>query len=291
MAMIPIRTSIPIIYLFFCALILVTPVHAQPSAYLDKTLSTPDLTQTDPHGHFADGGINYCAPVAVSDSFIWLTEHGYPNLLPTSSASAQILTPGEKLFNSQIMLARILSSPEFMNTKGQEGTEVDEVLAGVKHYVLKQGYSIKRLEYQGFRSISPEFDGGLRHPRLAWLKEGIIGKSAVWLNLGWYQYISQSNTYVRMGGHWVTLVGYGVDENNQPANNVLIIHNPSPRAGLTFHNDFCRLQPIDGVLVSRKVLLGFPRPGMGFYKIVSGLPAIPKCDTAILEGAIVLELY
>ncbi len=267
---------------------------AQPDSYTDKVSSTPDLTQTDVRAHFDQGGKNYCAPVAVSNSFVWLAEHGYPKLLPEShvnSYQAKILSKEEDLINRQIELARILGSTAFMNTKGEEGTEVDNVLLGIKGYVSQQGYRIKRLGYQGFRSLLSEFDMGSRRPRLEWLRQGILGRSGVWLNIGWYRFNSQSRTYVRIGGHWVTLVGYGIDENNKPADNIFIIHNPAPKAGNEFHNDFIQLKPIEGVLVSRTGLRGFPRPAWGFYKIVSGLPPFADCDTAILEGAVVLELY
>src|SRR6202034_2187503 len=119
-------------------------------AYLDKVSSTPDLTQTDPRGQFAENGTNYCAPVAVSNSFVWLSDHGYPKLLPDSGKNISPANKQTELLNRQIALAKILSSPEFMNTKADEGTYVDNVLLGIKKYVQKQGYAIKQLSYQGF---------------------------------------------------------------------------------------------------------------------------------------------
>ncbi len=266
------------------------PSLAQPAYYLDKVSATPDLTQTDPRSNFGGGGKNYCAPVAVSNSFVWLSEHGYPKLLPASWATLSKFPEKEQLLYKQIALAKTLGSHEYMDTQAEEGTFVDNVLLGIKKYVLDKGYSIRRLEYQGFRSSLHEFDTGSRRPRLAWLKQGLLGNSGVWLHIGWYRFKSESRTYVRTGGHWVTLVGYGVDEKNQTANNILIIHNPASKSGASFHNDFCRLESIDGVLVNRTPLLGFPRPALGFYKIVSGLPPFTECDTAILEGGVVLEL-
>jgi hypothetical protein len=259
---------------------------AQPSVFLDKVDTTPDLTQTDPRGKFAENGINYCAPVAVSNSFVWLSEHGYPKLLPN-------VPKGEStnIVSRQLSLVKILGSSDYMDTKADEGTYVDNVLLGIKKYVLKQGYSIKNISYQGFRSNLAEFDGGARSPRLASLKQGLIGKSAVWLNIGWYQHNPNSGTYVRVGGHWITLVGYGIDKDNKHIDNGLIVHNPSPRSGNTFHNDFVSLVPVQGVLVSRRGLLGFPRPAWGFYKIVGDLVPLPGSDTVILESAVILELY
>lgn len=271
--------------------------QAQPAAYLDKVSSTPDLTQTDSRGHFPEGGKNYCAPVAVSNSFVWLSQHGYPKLLPditlnkSSAATATNLQPAERLTDQQIAMVRILSQRGYMDTSADDGTEVTNVLRGIKRYVLDHGYAINQLSYQGFRLIDPEFDSGFRYPRLSWIKRCINGKSAVLLNLGWYKFNPHSFAYVRMGGHWVTLVGYGVDDLNQKAESTLIVHNPSQLAGPSFHNDCLKLVRIDyGVLVSRKGYYGFPRPATGFYKIVTGLPPIHDCDTAILEGAVWLEL-
>ncbi len=279
-----------IVLLFYVLNLSIPCSLSQPAAYLDKVNATPDLTQTDPRGKFAENGTNYCAPVAVSNSFVWLAEHGYPKLLPDCVDISQT-NKQNNFLGRQIDLAKILSSPDFMNTKADEGTYVDSVLLGIKKYILKQGYSIKQLSYQGFRSNLSEFDIGIRSPRLALLKQGIVGKSGVWLNIGWYQHKSESGTYVRVGGHWVTLVGYALEKEGKPAKTRLIVHNPSPRAGSTFHNDFIVLVPIQGVLVSRRGLLGFPRPAWGFYKIVGDLSPIPGTDTAILESAVILELY
>lgn len=256
--------------------------QAQPAFYLDKSLSTPDLTQTDPRANFTEGGKRFCAPVAVSDSLIWLSQHGFPRLLPKA----------ENLTVAQIDMAKILASPGYMDTRAKEGTEVNSVLTGIKRYIVEHGYSIKRLEYQGLRAIDPEFNSGQSYPNPRFLKHGIIGKTGVWLNIGWYKYKAENETYRRIGGHWLTLVGYGADAQNKPQANVFIVHNPSSLAGLAFHNDFLHLILINnGVLFSHKGVYGFPRPAAGLYKITGDLPFSGECNAAILEGIIVLELH
>ncbi len=264
---------------------------AQPAAYLDKVSSTPDFTQTNARGHFPEGGKNYCAPVAVSNSFVWLAKHGYPKLLPALPLTGNT-QQDDRLTDQQIAMIDILSNREYMDTRAEEGTEVSNVLRGIKRYILEHGYSIKTLNYQGFRLTNPEFESSSRYPRLASIKQGIAAnKSGVWLNIGWYKCNPQNFAYMRQGGHWVSLVGYGVDAQNQKADDIFIVHNPSQLAGLTFHNDFIKLVRIDyGVLVSPRGFYGFPRPAPGFYKIVSGMPPIHGCNTAVLEGVIFLEL-
>lgn len=274
-----------ILLLAFSNLFIIISTTAQPAFYLDK-LDTPDLTQTDPRGDFAQNGINYCAPAAVSNSFAWLSNHGYPKLLPELRNSRK-----NDYVSRQILLTKILSSPTYMNTKGDEGTYVNDVLLGIRKYILDQGYSVKQLTYQGFRSNLPEFDIGIRAPRIELLRQGLTGHSGVWLNIGWYKFNSSSQTYVRQGGHWVTLVGYGKDKKGNLDNNIFVIHNPSPRAGMLFHNDYIALQPLKGVLVSRRGLMGFPRPAWGFYKIVGDISPVPGSDTVILESAVILDLY
>ena len=280
-----------VIIFSFGSILSTLPSIAQPAICVDKIFSTPDFTQTDPRGHFAAGGKNYCAPVAVSNSFVWLSKHGFPGLMPGNSKETKIGQDDKKLIEQQIELIKILASPAYMNTRAEDGTEVANIVKGIKKYVLGRGYEIKQLSYQGFRMTDPEFDSGLKRPRVPWIKNAITGNSVVWLNIGWYKHKPDSTTYIRIGGHWVTLVGYGKDAQNQAISNVFVVHNPSQLAGTSFHNDFLTLAPVNnGVLVSHRILFGFPRPSFGFYQITSGLPPIPDCNTAILEGAVMLEL-
>ncbi|WP_407571470.1 hypothetical protein [Deinococcus altitudinis] len=56
-------------------------------------------------------------------------------------------------------------------------------------------------------------------PDLDDIRDGIDEDArAVWLNIGWYQYDEKHDTYQRISGHWVTVVGYVGDD--------LLIHDP-----------------------------------------------------------------
>jgi hypothetical protein len=59
------------------------------------------------------------------------------------------------------------------------------------------------------------------------IKKGLINpKSTMILVWGRYK-MDRGGDLIRIGGHYVTLVGYGIDENNKIRKNTLIIHNPA----------------------------------------------------------------
>ena len=251
---------------------------ARPHSYIEKVNSTPDLTQTDKEGGLPNGGKAYCGTVAVSNSLIWLAENGYPNLAPGGN-SRKVL---------QCDLTRLLGTRDYMNTNPTEGTGTVGLTRGVGRYIRKQGYEFSRLEYQGWRKHPKEFGTGISEPKLPWIMKGLVGNSAVWLNIGWYTYDPSTDRYTRVGGHWVTLVGYTTTGRNreQP---VLIIHDPASRAGREFANHRIRARRIpSGELTGDKK--GLPRSAVGYYKLGGELCLNKKAQFGILDGAVVLEM-
>src|SRR6266446_4771239 len=59
---------------------------AQPSAYRAKVQNTPRFLQTDRDAGFENAGDQYCAPTAVSNSLMWLANHGYRKLKPAAES-------------------------------------------------------------------------------------------------------------------------------------------------------------------------------------------------------------
>jgi hypothetical protein len=246
-------------------------------AYTEK-LNTPDLLQTDPDGHLPNGGKDYCAPVSVSNSFIWLAENGFDNLAPK-------LKDRKK---AQIELARTLGKKEYMNS-ADDGTGMFGLFRGVSKYIKDKGYEHKYFKYQGWRNHPRELSFNVDIPKLNWLKKGLRGNSAVWLNVGWYKYNPKTNDYLRIGGHWVTLVGYGVDSHGKENSNILIIHDPSSRAGKDFSHEYVQVKLIKtGRLTGDKK--GLPRSAKGYYKLRGGMHIKKTAGFAILDGAIVLKM-
>jgi len=251
--------------------------------YLDKIWDTPDYTQTDSaFGGLPGGGGVYCGPVSVSNSMIWLADHGYPNLAPNT---------GNRKYD-QFLVADALGSSDYMNTYNNGGTGPNDLCRGVKKYLTDHGYSYKRIQYQGWREIDAEFATGFKNPQLIWTQQGIETASAVWLNVGWYTYNEETNVYTRAGGHWITLVGHSYDGAN-PDPLYLIAHDPAPRAGSSFANEYVRAQMIQksegGTLAGG--YNGLPREAFGYYKMTDGMHVSPRGDFGILDAVVVLEMY
>lgn len=251
--------------------------YVPPAVYSKKVASTPDLMQRN--SKLTNSGISYCAPVAVTNSLAWLAAHEFPKLLPTRSRDME---------SAMLEVAGVLGSAKYMNTDPNKGTGCSGVMKGVSRYIRDRGYEYERLEMQGWRKHARAFPPVAAIPQLAWIKKGLIGKSAVWLNVGWYKYDQSTNEYNRIGGHWVTLVGYERDRRRKDPT-VLIIHDPAPRAGRSFSNEFVSVEKIQsGTLTGEKA--GLPRNAEGYYKLGSGMHLNKKADVAILDVTVVLEM-
>jgi len=249
-----------------------------PEAYTEKIVPTPDLTQTDPDGKLPNQGRSHCGPVSVSNSFAWLANNGFGNLLPT--------LPGRK--QAQFEMARLLGSKKYMSTNSK-GTGTGGVTLGVSRYIKDRGYEYHYLKYQGWRKHPSQFSTAVDVPDLSWIKEGLKGNSAVWLNVGWYKHDSSTDKYLRTGGHWVTLVGYGVDKKGNVDPAILIIHDPSPGAGKYPSHEYVRIKSISkGKLTGTQS--GLPRSAKGYYIMGNGMHINKKGDVGILDGVVVLKM-
>lgn len=266
-------------FVFLCFIIYAVPTFAQPAYYTEKIHSIPDLMQSDKRADFPGGGTQYCCLVAVGNSLMWLDSNGFPDLVENSGS----------LFDDEVKLVKLLGSKAYMDTSLVNGTGTTKLMRGIKKYVQGRGYEIEQLEYQGWRKHPKEMKTKFPIPRLSWIKEGIVGNGAVWLNVGWYKYDSSEDKYMRIAGHWVTLVGYGKDENGSINPNTLILHDPSPRAGKHFSNEYATVSKIrNGTLTGE--WLGLPRSAVGYYKLGGGMHIKKQADVAIIDGAIALKL-
>jgi len=249
-----------------------------PAAATEKIADTPDLTQTDKEAGFPAGGSTFCGPTAVSNSIIWLGRHGHPRLIPQAASPKQ----------SQIALAKLLGSPRYLGNSDQ-GVGPYRLCRGVTRYVLDQGCPTGQVACRGWRPHPSEFSADVNIPQIRWLQAAIQGTSAVWLNLGWYKYSPDRDEYERFAGHWVTMVGYGVDSNGKPDDSIIIIHDPAPRAGPAGKANYVSLQPIaSGRLVGKTK--GLPRPAKGLYKMTGGMRIKRGADCAILDLGVALRL-
>ena len=264
--------------LFFLDFLVVTllPLHAEPkfSSVVQASRTTiPDLTQTDPRGNFPAGGVTYCGPVAVSNS-LWA-------LFGKEYEARETFT--------QFDLVHELASQPFMNIDVSKGCTVKQLVRGVDTYLRRQGEKNYYLKFQGWRPHDNRHATGLFGPRITWIKSILDApRGAVWLNVGWYCETPDKGSYRRIGGHWVTAVGYGIDEKGRSNTDYLIIHDPAPRAGPPAP-EFVKLSRItSGVLTG--VHKNLPRPAAGFYLMQGGMHLKREAHHAILDGAVGLVL-
>lgn len=252
---------------------------AAPSVFLDRIQAVGDMTQTDRSAKMPGEGKTCCGPVSAANSLAWLAEYGYPDLAPDQSNRTLAIAA----------LARTLSGPTYMRTHMKIGTGAVGVIRGVRKLLAERKCTIKRLEYQGWRGHPKESRTGVAVPQLAWLKKALLGNSGVWLNVGWYTHDESTGDYKRIGGHWVTLVGYRVELRKTGEATVLVLHDPSPKAGTKFANEYALATPLTaGKLTGKQT--GLPRSAAGYFTLTEGMHVSSRAHAAILDGAVVLEL-
>jgi hypothetical protein len=245
-------------------------------AYIDKIGEIPDYLQVDlSYGGFPGGGTQYCGPVATSNPLMWLDDHGYDEIIANTADRNE----------DQHDLIESLGSSTYMDTSTDSGTSPYMLLLGLDNYLRDAGYSGYSLLYQGWRNVLPEYQTGVETVDLQWVKREVEGNTAVILNVGWYLYDAGTDTYTRDGGHWVTLVGYNHDGTGYHLD-FLVLHDPSPLAGISFADEFVRLEPIESGTVQN----GTARSAAGLYKLTDGMHMRPTIDYGILEGAVLLRM-
>lgn len=221
----------------------------------------PDLTQTDIKGQAAGDGQMYCAPVSVSNTFGWLLD----------------TEPDE-----QIQMARTLAGENYMRTSLKNGTSTIGLLRGVKRYAEANGLVIDELQHQGWRPTIRQHFSGSGVPKQDFVERFVGDDRGAWLNIGWYK--RDGKDLRRIGGHWVTLVGYNFDKVI-----TLYVNDPSPRAGnrkTTHKVTLSKLGPIQ--LTGRNK--GLPRNGAGLWIVETGLILNRSADFAIIDGVVGMKI-
>jgi hypothetical protein len=239
----------------------------------ERIAGTPDLMQTSPELNLPAGGRYYCAPVALSNALAYLSKRGYARLVPANIGS----TDGQAQLISKL--------GELMMKDGN--TTANDLLLSVRNYVRAQGYEIQSLKYEGFEKVDCEFCDEHRRPDMNCIEKALDDPETVAiLTVGFYIYVRETDSYVLLEEHDVTLLAYCRPEGQAAAGeHVLVIHDPSPRSGRQESDDFVRAVPI-----KHGCLLRDRTPLAGVYKLSGGL-SVPKHATcALLEGVAVLKL-
>jgi len=266
------------------AIVLIFPaLRSQYLIYLEKEDLIPDIKQTDKRLGFPEMGKDYCGPVVVMDSFVCLKrKFGYDKIV------SDLLAGSDEL---PVESCRKLA--ELMGTKNGIGTSTENFLRGVKNYVEKSTpYLIRSLKYEGWNRHLPEYDNGHAVPELDWIKEGIRDNRSAWINLGWYKFDPDKKEYLRLSGHWVALIGYGVGLDGLADPNTLIVRDPDPVLSQESRKIFLTVEPIaEGILSGPHS--GLPRAAKGYLRVKSMGNGIDSSRNrnGIIDGVIVLDLW
>jgi hypothetical protein len=221
----------------------------------DRSQTTPDWVQEQ--AELPGGGTQYCCPAAVANSLQWLSNNGYPALAGQSG------------------LQTMKELGQLMGTDGN-GTNLSEMRRGLEAYLGRRQLH-GTIDYRGFQQGM-----GAEPPDLDWLRQGLAPKSVAWLNIGFYQYDSGSDTYTRSGGHWVTLVGCSAEGR-------VLVHDPARRAGLAPSTHSLRLQEIPTGTLGGSAFEG-PLPARGYLKVLEGLVLPRSKPVAVVDGVVHLRM-
>ena len=254
-----------------------------PAMYIEKIDSIPDLMQTDPELGLPEGGMRSCDSVSATNSFAWMADHGYENMMIRDD-------------DGKVSYARTAQRMDRIFSQAANRLP-SSFLEGVERYLSERGYTAEeyRLEFQSWSY--PEGFKGEKIPRLNTIKKGILGDGGVWLFVGFYQFDEQKDAYQIISHHYVTLVGYGMDENGKENPYILIVHDPAPRSGPGISHNYVQIEEIahgritiDPDSQAASAYSQLPIDAAGYYKLGGGLAYNEKAAVAILDGVIILEM-
>lgn len=252
--------------------------EAYPPDDMSRIIDIPDLLQTHWKGKLDLGGYFHCGPVAASNAMAWLYLAGYKDLLPGIAS----------LEEEQIQMVRILGSSGFMNTDFTSGgTTTRDMVDGILKYLHRSGYDRSAVYYAGW---DMDLDGrNSPVPDMKFLKRGFEKGGAVLLNIGWYSPETETSSYSRKSGHWVTMAGYGKGEKGIPAEDIIVVHDPAPWAGKEKKHHYVRFVPLPQAYLTGPYR-GLPVDACGYLVAEEGLCKPSDRVVGIVEGAIVIRM-
>lgn len=237
---------------------------------------TPDATQRDPNGRYAGDGKSYCGPCAASNALMWLGATGYERLVPNAQNQQ----------TAQYKLVTLLASPRYMKTAEKNSTSPERLMKGIKEYVEDCGYKTKKLETINFKPSEVEKGGCIGEPADSF-KKGLKPNSAAIIHIGWYKYDTEKDQYTRFNGHYVTVVGFGKNRQEQPDNSIVIVHDPWNGKS----NDYVKLEKLtSGQLVIKKDEETKLHSLKGAYNLTGEMCIYEKADVGLLDHIHTVEL-
>jgi hypothetical protein len=253
---------------FYSGSTLANSVDSIPPFYTDIIDSIPDYYQRDgAFGGFPLGGSMYCGPTAASNALIQLENRtGGLNILDSTVAGKR----------QQFELIKKLGSKSYINA-GKDGAGPSQVCKGLKKIIDESKFCDVLIKHYGWRSAGDSFQVYTGAPPLDTARFNFYQKSAVIVNLGWYEHNKKENTYTRRGGHWVTLAGYGHNGKDVDSSSI-IIHDPETPWRV---NDYIRLKKVSGGTLKGNAP-GLPVDASGYYMYSTGFRRVGVVDGFIV---------
>ncbi|NQT13871.1 MAG: hypothetical protein HQ582_14045 [Planctomycetes bacterium] len=247
------------------------PTFLAPADCIENVDLTPDLCQTDEAFRALPYRGSYsCGPTAFANVLIAMDRRGYENLVLGDVRSKD---------DQRALLLKLGARPYLETSK--YGIGPIAAMRGIRRFVSERGYQAK-LEWQGWRH-GGEFAAG-RFVDPGWLREGVGGDSSVVLNVGWYDYDPAADLYSRVGGHYMTLVGFRPEGDRF----TYLIHDPASRSGPDKVTHEARLASIPTGRLAPWKQYG-QREARGHF-LIEGIVLKRAVDAAILDGAIRLTI-
>ena len=251
--------------------------EATVKRYIEKLATTPDFFQADKaYGQLPRNGAAYCGPTAVSNALMWLDGNGFGKLLPAAN-------PGPR---EQFELIRKLGTPDYMKVHPVKGCGPTGMMNAIKRFSFERGYRTL-VEYAGWRTRNYRV---AEKPDVHWLLQSVRGPSSLIVNIGWYKTDPATRTHTRLGGHYITVVGYEAADHKT----WLYIHDPAkrssprPRNSLTKCPVKCQLKPLPaGDMMKPEEDDAFSAEG---YLLLDGIRLKKGADCAIIDGATAFSL-
>lgn len=235
-----------VVILLILALLLLLHGPSQAATYDTSRLSQfPDFSQTDPALGLPGGGTHYCVPVATANALVWYAkERGYTDLLPVRGLSMT-----EKVS----AVAKKLGTSRYMSTAPKGGTSHVKFMSGLSAFIADAGYSSK-IFFQGRWRLPSKYGRiDVAAPALETIQDKFSSGSAVFLSIGYYQHGDRPGELKRLGGHFVTVVGYGVDERGNVDRDMVVLHDPGDRRSPNVKKRYLRLEKLrNGRFVDRR---------------------------------------
>ena len=197
-----------------------------PERDLEVVSLTPDVSQK------GLANSNYCAPCSVTNLLYQFENRSLLNL----PEEFDVRKPADDAANeSRRSLATLLGDEKHMNALGRNGTNRYRLVNGFDRFLREQCESTLTVAYLGIRSYDinqlnevtrSQTTATIGIPQLDQLKKELANDHGVIILFGSYKpNAKQSERLERIGGHYVSVVGYGEDEHGQLDSSTIILHD------------------------------------------------------------------